>query len=204
MLHTNTIEKHTLELLKTISKDSVFNDFFLVGGTALALHIGHRKSIDLDFFSVNSFDSDKLSTYLIDKCNADIVSISTNSLTCWINEVKVDFITHKYILIENLVIKNGIRLASIKDVAAMKLNAIKNRGTKKDFVDIYFLNKNYSFPEMLSFCQKKYPNFIELLILKSLVYFDDADILPNCEMLIDIKWDEIKSDIIQKVKPLIK
>jgi hypothetical protein len=65
MLHTNIIEKYTLESLKTISKDSVFNDFFLVGETALDLHIGHRKLIDLDFFSVNSFDLDKLSTYLI-------------------------------------------------------------------------------------------------------------------------------------------
>jgi hypothetical protein len=204
MLHTNTIEKYTLELLKTISNDSVFNDFFLVGGTALALHIGHRKSIDLDFFSLSSFDLDKLSTHLIEKYKANIISKNTNSLTCWINKVKVDFITHKYILIENLEIINGIRLASIRDIAAMKLNAIKNRGTKKDFVDIYFLNKNYSFDEMLGFCQKKYPNYIELLILKNLIYFDDADIFPDCEMLIDVTWKEIKSDIIQKVKPLIK
>jgi len=195
MLQTNTVNQHTLELLNKLCSHTKLNNFFLVGGTALALQIGHRISIDLDFFSVNSFHEDELTSFLEQEFDMEIFQLSKNSITGKIQDVKVDFISHQYLLLSEIENYNSIRLAALKDIAAMKLNAIKNRGTKKDFVDLYFLLQQFTLEEMLNFANQKYPNHSDMLTIKSLVYFDDADIQPDCEMLINVSWEEIKTTI---------
>jgi len=193
-----------LELLKKISNHSSFNDFFLVGGTALALQIGHRISVDLDFFSENKFNQVGLSEILIKDFDINISNIADNTIIGSINNVKVDFLAHQYPSLEKKKIEGSIKLASLKDIAAMKINAVRNRGTKKDFVDIYFLLQEYSLKELLEFTNKKYPNHTDILTLKSLIYFEDADTQPDCDMLIDVAWEEIKKEIIKKVLPFLK
>ena len=110
-------------------------EFYLVGGTALALHYGHRKSIDLDIFTHVPFDANVLSEFLRREFDLNEVAVATNTVLGQINGIKTDFIVHQYPPIRTIVTINRVRLLSVEDIAAMKLNAIANRGSKKDFWD---------------------------------------------------------------------
>ncbi len=195
MLRTDTVSKQTLELLNSFCTHPKLTDFFLVGGTALALQLGHRISIDLDFFSVKPLKTNELIGVLEKEYNAEIFQLTDNAIVGKVKGVKIDFIAHQYPLLNELKMENDIRLSSLEDIAAMKLNAIKNRGSKKDFVDLYFLLQQFSLTEMLSLVNKKYSNNVDVLTLKSLVYFDDAELQPDCEMRIAVTWDEVKKEI---------
>ncbi len=142
MLQTNTVEKKTFTLLKTLMEDIRLSNHFLFGGTALALYMGHRLSFDLDLFTKEPFDEDSLEEYLVEKYDFNRKTRFKNTLMGEINAIKVDFITHGYKLLEDLKItKAGIRICSLKDLAAMKLSAITGSGTRmKDFVDIAYLS----------------------------------------------------------------
>lgn len=203
MLRTNTVSKQTLELLDSFCKHPKLSDFFLVGGTALALQLGHRISVDLDFFSMHPLKTNELIGVLEDEYQAEIFQLTDNAIVGKVKDIKIDFIAHQYPLLKELRTENHIRLSSLEDIAAMKLNAIKNRGSKKDFVDLYFLLKQFSLTEMLSLVNKKYKNNVDVLVLKSLVYFDDAEIQPDCEMLIAVTWDEVKKEIEKKTLELL-
>jgi hypothetical protein len=155
--------------------DERFNDFHLAGGTALSLQTGHRKSIDLDLFSLENFDFEDINQYL--KANygfADSFS-EKNTLKGFIEGVKIDFLTHAYPLVAPVVVESNVRLYALKDIAAMKLNAIVGNGTRlKDFVDIAWLSTVMPLSEMLDAYETKYQaNYFSAL--KSLLYFDDID-----------------------------
>jgi hypothetical protein len=154
MLHTNTVEPNILELLKRLMSIQFLNDFFLVGGTALSLQIGHRKSIDLNLFSTENFDTQEILTCLKPDL---IIQDSKKILRLVVQEIRVDFVSLPYPLIDKLVIEDKIRLASINDIVAMKLKAIAGRGSKKDFYDIYYLLNQFSVKEMILLFKEKSP-----------------------------------------------
>jgi hypothetical protein len=133
-------------------QDARFNNFNLAGGTDLALSIGHRRSIDLDLFTPNDFDSKNLEEYLIDQYGFQSSYLEKNTLKGTIDDVKIDCITYNYQYLESpFQSKEGVRLYSIKDIAAMKLSAIADNGTRiKDFCDIAFLSSKLSLNEMLN------------------------------------------------------
>ncbi|HEY5463185.1 MAG TPA: nucleotidyl transferase AbiEii/AbiGii toxin family protein [Hanamia sp.] len=165
-----------MELLKELMQDVKLNNFFLVGGTALALLIGHRKSIDLDLFSFNPFDESKMLTYLESTKGMLLNYQEKNTLKGQINNVQVDLIMHAYPLVKDLVVMEGIRLASLDDIAAMKLNAITGNGTRvKDFIDIAFLSSFLSLDQMLDAYEKKYQTRNTVIVLKSLDFFQDIN-----------------------------
>lgn len=145
MLHKETVERTTFELLIKLMQDERFKNFNLAGETALALYLGHRKSIDLDLFTPDNFDSNKLEEYLIDKYNFKSSYLEKNTLKGTINDVKIDCITHNYPYIEPpFKSEEGIRLYSIKDITAMKLSAIADNGTRiKDKGLTYFQDLNF-------------------------------------------------------------
>lgn len=202
MLHSETVTSELLELLKTIMSDSLFNDFNLVGGTALSLQIGHRNSIDIDLFGVCSINEEKFIAKIEKLGSFEIFKRSKNIIISSINGVKTDFVNYKYPLLENPQILDGIRFVSKKDIAAMKLNAIMGRGSKKDFVDLYFLSQEFSLTEMISFYEKKYNDGSVFMLLKSLTYFDDADIQILPKMYKDFDWETCKQKIIEEVLKL--
>lgn len=204
MLYTNTIERGTLELLKNISSNPVFSNFYLAGGTALALQVGHRKSIDLGFFCTAAFDVTAISEALEHEYHALLINQYPNTILTEISGVKVDIISHQYKNLEKTSIIDEIRLAGKMDIAAMKLNALKNRGSKKDFIDIFFLLKEYNLKQLIEFHNIKYPNHNELLILKSLTYFADADVEPELLMLKSCNWEEVKNDISNHVNQYVR
>ena len=172
MLRTNTIEASTLELLKTLQQILLFRNLRLVGGTALALRMGHRHSIDLDLFGMIDADYMEISEVLQEnKLKVTLNYNSKNIHQFTINDVKVDIVNYPYEWIEPQMEMNNIRLAGLKDIAAMKLSAITNRGTRKDFVDIYFLLQTFSLADMLLFYKQKYKDNSEFMVIKSLSYF---------------------------------
>lgn len=115
-------------------------------------------------------------------------------------DVKVDVVNYNYPWIDEAVMDSGIQLASPKDIAAMKVNAVIGRGTKKDFVDIYFLLQHYSFERLMQFYLEKYSDGSEYRALLSMTYFGDADLQPMPYMFSDVSWEEIKKRILQEVE----
>lgn len=197
MLYRETVNPETLDLLIRLQSLEDFKQTRLVGGTALALQIGHRKSIDLDFFGAMTSSLEELTFTISDFASVQPLSSSKLMRFMNVNGVKVDIVSYPYEWIDKPVIEDGVVLAGIKDIAAMKLSAITNRGTKKDFIDLYFLLQKYTLLEMLGFYQQKYADSQLFTILRSLTYFEDAEADPMPSMLAPVKWPQIK-DTIQK------
>ena len=192
MLHKSTVESKTFELLERLMGDEKFNDFHLAGGTALALHIGHRKSIDLDLFSLEDFNFDEVNQYLKAKYDFSDSYFEKNTLKGFIEGIKIDFLTHAYPFVDSIVTDDNVRLYSLNDIAAMKLNAIIHNGTRvKDFIDIAWLSSVIPLSKMLDSYETKYrSNYF--IALKSLLYFDDIDINEPIQMMVGkFQWKEI-------------
>ena len=199
MLHYETIEQSTLDLLKRIQSISELSGLRLVGGTALALILGHRQSIDLDLFGRIEDSPEELSYYMSQLGKTEILKASKNINTFLVDNVKVDFVNYPYAWIEDAVIEGTLKLAGKKDIAAMKLSAITGRGSKKDFLDLYFLLKEFSIGEMLDFYKRKYTDGSEFLVLKSLTYFADAEKNEMPKMFNRVFWPEVREAIIHAV-----
>jgi hypothetical protein len=182
--------------------EKLFSDFNLVGGTALALQIGHRNSIDIDLFGNSEINADLFVEKLSEFGEVKVVQSTKNILITKINDIKVDFVNYKYTLLSKPFFVENIRMLSTKDIAAMKLNAIAGRGSKKDFIDLYFLLNEFSIIEMLSFYEKKYKDGSVFMVQKSLTYFEDADVQQQPQMFLDFEWEICKQKIIEEVVKL--
>ena len=201
MLSIQTVYPNTLELLKSLASQPELAQTRLVGGTALALQYGHRQSIDLDFFGILPEDKEELVEMTKRVGNVLVTNRSKMILQTVINQIKVDFVDYsRYKWIDEPVMGDGFVLASDKDIAAMKVNAIIGRGTRKDFIDLYVLLQHYSLSEIMAFYKQKYPEFSEYRALLSMTYFEDAEMQDMPKMFIDTSWDTMKSTIIEAVK----
>lgn len=163
------------------------------------MQLGHRKSVDLDFFGQINVDSQDLKEALRTLGTLTVLNDSKNIHIYVLNEVKIDIVNYTYPWLDDVVYKDGIRLASPRDIAAMKITAIEGRGTKKDFVDIYFLLKKYSLKNLLDFYSQKYPDSSSFMAMKSLAYFEYAEEEPMPYMFVDVSWDEIKKSILSRL-----
>ena len=202
MLYKETIEPKTLELLTDLQKEPLLSTFNLVGGTALALHLGHRKSIDLDFFTSESFDLEEVKMMLIKKYDFKVSYSRSQTLKGFINGIKVDFIKFDYPHLYNCEIIDDVRLESIPDIIAMKLLSITDNGSRiKDFIDIAYLSSQFSLDEMLQFFVMKITNSNIIMPIKALTYFDDIDFNESIVMLYnDFDWDKISNRLIDMTK----
>lgn len=199
MLYFSTIEPATLELLRNISRRDIFKNCRLVGGTSLALQLGHRKSKDLDFFGTIDFESTAFKHFIEEFEKVEILVKSRNIRTYTLNNIKVDFVNYSYPWLDDPLKQETLILAKPRDIAAMKISAITGRGSKKDFVDLYFLLQMYSLTDIFALYRKKYQDGSEYLALKSLSFFDDAEEDADPVMLTDVSWDSIKERIIKEV-----
>ncbi len=178
MLHKETVSQTTLDLIKKLQKDPEFSEFILVGGTSLALQIGHRISVDIDFFTREDFYINDSLEYLEQNYAFQMQFSRKNTLKGIIQGVFVDFIKHDYKIIDKLVEEEGVKLAPKPDLAAMKVNAITGDGTRvKDFIDVYFLLQEFTFGELIEFYKEKYATRNDFHAVKSLTYFED--IIPE-------------------------
>lgn len=204
MLFFSAVSPEALELLREVQGLPILNDFYLVGGTALALRYGHRISVDLDFFTDKEFDTSSLIDTLKEKFTIRVLSQARNSLTLDLSSVKTDFIRHNYPLLKPVVKKDEIKMVSVEDIAAMKLNSTINRGSKKDFYDIYELLNHFTLQELISFYTSKYDFATQLIVLKSLVYFDDAEQEPAPVLVKPKSWYSVKQKITEAVRLLAR
>lgn len=194
-LQKNAVSAELLTLLDRLMRAEPLNGFYLVGGTALALRYGHRISVDLDIFTHLPFDASKLAEFLAAECALTEVIVAENTVLGVMSGIKTDFIAHRYPLIAGVQLVEGVRLLATEDIAAMKLNAIANRGSKKDFWDLYELLQHFSRQELLSLYEKKYPQASVWNVEKSLSYFDDADAEPDPVDLRGLTWGQVKTYI---------
>jgi hypothetical protein len=202
MLHKETVAPATLELLTGLMQDKRLENFILVGGTALSLQIGHRKSIDLDFFSVGVFNENELSVYLESKNSLQVDFLAPNTLKGSIKGVTVDFITHAYPMVHRNVLIDDIRMASLEDIAAFKLNAIIGNGTRlKGFVDVGFLSEYLSLTKMLAAFEKKYSSRNPVMAVKALAYHNDINFQEPL-MLIgnSFEWNTVANRIQEMIR----
>ena len=201
-----TLPEKTKSLVKKIQFESpeFLNDFYLSGGTALSLQLGHRESEDLDFFSRQTFEPEKLQRCLQTLGTLEQTELAPGTLNTFINGVKLQFLEYPYVLIEPTNTWETIQLSSIADIACTKLQTIGIRGYKKDFIDLYFVLQQLSLVELFKLLEQKYTNinYSRTHILKSLVYFDDADGQPMPRMHQDVLWETIKQSITQKVREI--
>lgn len=204
MLYYSAVDPATLALLRELMPLDVFKNTRLVGGTALALQIGHRNSVDLDLFGRLDMEPFELGNPFTGNLSALKIRNSPNIKVYLINDIKVDVVNYGYDWLDEPLIKDGLRLATLRDISAMKLAAITGRGTKKDFVDLSFLLDILSLKEMMSNYLTKYHDGSEFMVLKSLGYFVDAE-LDEMPFMVKVRsWEEVKGKIVTELKNYLK
>lgn len=204
MLHFNTIVPRTLTLLDGLMEESMLESTRLVGGTALALQLGHRTSVDLDLFGHISCDDIQLRKMLASHGQLQVINMSRNVKLFTIDGIKVDIVDYDSEWIDEIVRHDHLRLASVPEIAAMKIRAIIGRGTRKDFVDLYYLLQIFSLDEIMALFKRKYPDVNDFIAIRSLAYFEDAEQSPM-PMMIDqsVEWESMKTHILHSLNAII-
>ncbi|MDD4831190.1 MAG: nucleotidyl transferase AbiEii/AbiGii toxin family protein [Candidatus Paceibacterota bacterium] len=201
----NILDKKRLETLPLLKN---FKDgYYLAGETGLALQLGRRDSIDFDFFSQKEINTEKLFSLIKEVFNGrriTKVQEEKNSLTVFIDEnIKLSFFSYKYRLIDALVKEKDLNIASVMDIACMKLAAIVSRASNKDYIDLYFILKRFSLKEILNKMNEKMPDLDANLVLKSLVFFKDVDQEPiKFHNNNETDFETIKNFLIKEVSSL--
>ena len=203
MLHVETVGPSTLDLLRRLQRMPELVNMRLVGGTALALHLGHRKSIDLDLFG--NFDPTvSYRKILSDAGYSTDGSESGTVQSLRVENVKVDLVNYPYPWIDDVLVEGDVRLAGLKDIVAMKLSAVANRGRKKDFIDIARLLDDFPLDQMFDLYKKKFSVSELSFPLRGLMYFDDAEEDPMPEMLGNsLTWENVKKKVIATTREYV-
>jgi predicted nucleotidyltransferase component of viral defense system len=205
-MFTAGLSSQTQANMEKLSSTSLAQSYYLAGGTALSLHYGHRYSHDLDFFSEHPETSFKIASTLKDLGELEIFQNDEGTFNGRLNEVKLSFFIYPYSPLSPTEDFMGIQIAQIDDIACMKLDAISSRGTKRDFVDLYTICKRtYTLPKIFEMFDRKYApvKYNRLHIIKSLVYFDDAEQDSMPQMLESTEWVEVKNFFQQEIKKIV-
>jgi Nucleotidyl transferase AbiEii toxin, Type IV TA system len=192
--HRETIDAQVECVLRDLHQIKILDRCYLAGGTGLALHLGHRRSQDLDFFSDQALEPDAIIPLLQSLTGFSVVSKAPGSLHATVEGVKVSFLAYAYPLLFPSERFQDVAIADPRDIACMKLSAIASRGTRRDFVDLYVMGKQRGLDEMLRWFQQKYAraNYSRVHVLKSLAYFEDAEKDPMPDMLAPLDWEDVK------------
>ncbi len=207
MLLKKAVDTSTLELIKALQSRDYLKGFYLVGGTALAIYMDHRRSVDIDLFSNQSFDASQLLENIHQDFNYQLFHTALNTIKGSISDIKVDILAHRYPYLQAPQNIDGILLLSKQDIIAMKLNAISTSGQpSKDFIDLFYLLDIYNLADMLSFYKTKYNQQNDTLILKSLIYFEDVDLSDWPVLLKEpgLKWEDVKKKLDKTVMHYIQ
>ncbi len=193
--HREVVTSEVDRALRDLRERSVLDDFYLAGGTGLALQLGHRRSVDLDFFSTDMFDEELLIRKLLGLAGFSVVGKDSSTLHAGIGRVKASFLGYPYPVIFPFLSFADVNVADPRDIACMKISAIAGRGTRRDFVDLYFVSKSHGLQPLLELFRRKFAkaDYSKIHILKSLTYFHDAEEDPMPDMLADLSWDEVKN-----------
>lgn len=203
-MFTNGISPSTQRCLETLSKTSLATNYYLAGGTVVALYLGHRISYDLDFFSNSPLEPLQIAQELgkLGKLQTD--QNDPGTFLGMLDDVKISFFRYLYPMVEPEKSYDGVRIASLMDTGCMKLEAISSRGIMRDFVDMYLISQKLGLENVLAAARIKFAktNYSETHFLRSLTYFEDADTANPPNMLIDWNWEDIKRYFEIEVKRL--
>ncbi len=204
-MFTRGLSGQTQKNLESLNNISFVNKYYLAGGTALSLHFGHRFSYDLDFFSQTPVNPLSLRTELVNAGNLEILQNEEGTFNGVLNGVKLSFFIYPYPLLYKTITFKEVNIAHTLDIACMKVDAISSRGTKRDFIDLFFIvRKVKRIRDILKLYSQKYKSakFNILHILKSLVYFSDAEVDKMPQMIEKTDWDEVKQFFVREVKEI--
>lgn len=201
-LHLEILPEEQRALFDILAEQSWIVQFYLAGGTGLALHLGHRQSIDFDFFSQQEFQNREIIEQLRHIGTFELFSEAQYTIYGLLNDVRISFFRYQYPLLHKLHRYKSLTVVDMLDIALMKLEAISGRGSKKDFIDLYFLLKHFSLEELFEQYEIKYGIAVSnhYHLLKSLVYFDDAESQPMPVMCSDVSWKGVKEGIVTEMK----
>jgi hypothetical protein len=203
-MYESVLDEETKKNIKILSPQDFIKSFYLAGGTACAAHLGHRISNDLDFFSKEEFLHFKLQNSLRD-CGHFLTDYTdSHTLVGRFNRTKVSFFYYNYPSIRDVHHFLDLRISSLEDIGCMKIDTISSRGSKRDFVDLYFILEkfNLGLKEFFKFFEEKYgtEGYNIYHILKSLVYFDDAEKDPELNMLVQYSWEDVENFFVEQIK----
>ncbi|HKJ80512.1 MAG TPA: nucleotidyl transferase AbiEii/AbiGii toxin family protein [Ignavibacteriaceae bacterium] len=208
--HKEILTSASREVLNDLFRTIPLSQFYLAGGTGLALLLGHRLSRDFDFFSNQLFNEDALIQKMQGLNDITIIAKSEQTIHINLKELKVSFLGYTYPLLYHTkqyqpVAGMSIDVADERDIACMKISAICSRGTKRDFVDLYEVARQYTLPELFVLFQQKFSltPYNNVHILKSLTYFADAELGPMPDMLIPLSWDTVKKFFVSEIPKLL-
>jgi len=191
-----TLSDSAQNALAILGKTGLFTESYMAGGSALALHLGHRKSFDLDFYTRNALHAPQLAKDLEHSGTFETTLLQPpHTLLGIFNGTKFSIFRYDYPMLDDFSVFRNINIASVKDIAAMKLSAVTGRAAKRDYVDIYMISQQYSLETQLDWFKQKFGNFENLCysVIKSLQYFDDVDddVMPQMEKPLD--WEIVKT-----------
>ncbi len=201
-LKLNVLPDYQREIFNQLIHFQWLKEFYLAGGTALALQLGHRESIDFDFFTCTHFDALFILSELQKLGSVKVISQSNNILHCFLNNIQISFFKVHYNLIAKPLEHFNLKIASSLDIFLMKLQAISGRGSRKDFIDLYFLLKLHDLNDISGLYYEKYGLILQsdYHLHRALVYFKDAEAQPFPKMFAEINWEQVKSTIVEIVK----
>lgn len=206
-MFTKTLFGNTKKALAILGKSRLMDSAYLAGGTACALQIGHRISVDLDFFTPKEFNAKELTRSLKNIGKFKLDRQSWGTILGVLEKVKFSVFVYKYPVLFPFKSLFGINILDLRDIAAMKVDAISTRGIKRDFIDLYFIcQKGISLNEILSVYDRKYGTLASNIvhIQKSLVYFVDAEVTTMPKMLKKVDWENVKKYFEYEVRKLVK
>ena len=204
-MFTKTLSGNTKKALAILGKSHLMDNAYLAGGTACALQIGHRISVDLDFFTPREFNVRELISSLKDIGKFKLDMQRWGTILGIFEDVKFSIFVYKYPVLFPFKSLFDINIIDLRDIAAMKIDAISTRGIKRDFIDLYFMcQKGISLKEMLSLYDRKYGTLSSNIIhiQKSLVYFIDAEASTMPKMIKKIDWEEVKKYFENEIKDM--
>jgi len=203
--HRETVDAGVERTLRDLHNVPILKSIYLAGGTGLALRLGHRRSVDLDFFHGENFNEDSVLQQLQHLEGFALAAKEPGTIHASIRKTKVSLITYAYPILFPFQAFLGVNVADSRDIGCMKISAIASRGTKRDFVDLYRLAQEYGLKQLLGWFTRKFSqtNYSMPHILKSLCYFEEADKDPMPHMLMPLSWEEVKQFLAREAPRLI-
>jgi len=192
--HPEVVDTRVEHTLAELQRIPILSRFYLAGGTGLALHLGHRRSVDLDFFLRENFDEEAVLQRVQQLDGFALVSKAPGTIYAKIHATKVSFIAYVYPVLFPLTRFLGANVADPRDIGCMKISAIASRGTKRDFIDLYVATQDHGLEQLLGWFAKKYAktDYSTVHVLKSLTFFEEAEQDPMPNMLVSLSWEQVK------------
>lgn len=208
--HWEAVPATIRQLWPMLARQRFIRQFYLAGGTALALQLGHRVSVDLDFFPIDREVDDPIRSEIVAALSSvgEVVVLEDvfGNLLMMVDGVRTGFFGYGYPLVSPPFALDGIQLASLADIGLMKLDAVSDRANRKDFYDLYLIAQSIALDELVQMSKVKYSlvRDFKFMVYQGLTFFEIADKQDDPHLLIDLNWDIVRAYFIDQAKRLAR